>query len=289
MNNIIYIYGLLDPRNLECFYIGQTRIGLKERLAQHIRGKNENRYKDNKINKIISLGLKPMIVELERCNVDNYKERERYWIDLARNIINWNITNVSDGGDDVVVQKEMLIPIKQYTLDGQYIQTFDSCATAARSIMNENQEYIFTYRMINKCVNNKCKTAYNYQWCKVGNEDKIVNDINTIKYQQYKKPLKWFIKDIRKKILKVSKTVDKARLIVNTHTVTYLYDKKIEHNKKCCEYNKLNKDKVSEAKRLYYQTEVGKQKKREEKKRYYERLKQKQLQCNGNQVSRKGV
>jgi len=50
MNNTIYIYGLIDPRNLECFYIGQTRIGLKERLAQHIRGKNENRYKENKIN-----------------------------------------------------------------------------------------------------------------------------------------------------------------------------------------------------------------------------------------------
>lgn len=286
MINNVFIYGLIDPRNLECFYIGQTRIGLKERLAQHIRGKNENRYKDNKINKIISLGLKPMIVELERCTVENYKEREIYWINTARNIFDWNLTNVSKGGDDVVVQKEMLIPIKQYTLTGEYIQTFDSCATAARSIMNENQDYNIVYSVINNCVNNKQKTAYNYQWCKIGDEDKIVDNISRKDYEHtFQFSNKLFIKNIKKRLLKTNNSVSKARLIVNTHTVTYLYDKKIEHNKKCREYNKLNKDKVSEAKRLYYQTEVGKQKKREEKKRYYERLKQIRLQSINNQVS----
>ena len=275
----VYIYGLVRPDTLECFYIGQTRIGLKERLTQHIRGKNCNRHKTNIINKLQRLGLKPMIVELERCTVDNYKEREKYWIDLARNIINWNITNVSDGGDDVVIQTERLIPIKQYTLTGEYIQTFDSCATAARSIMNESQNYNYVYANLNDCVNNKIKTAYNYQWCKVGNEDKIVNEIPRKDYEHsFFMESKLFRKDINNRLLKISKTVDKARLIVNTHTVTYLYNKKIEQNKKCVEYNKLNRTKVNEAKRLYYQTDVGKQKKREEKKRYYERLKEKKLQ-----------
>lgn len=42
--------------------------------------------------------------------------------------------------------------------------------------------------------------------------------------------MKWifkdFHKDINKRLLKINRTVNKARLIVNTHTVTYLYDKK---------------------------------------------------------------
>jgi hypothetical protein len=54
--------------------------------------------------------------------------------------------------------KGSLKEVEQYSLDGEYIQTFNSCREAARSI---NAPY---HVGINSCCLGKQKTAYGYKW-----------------------------------------------------------------------------------------------------------------------------
>ena len=48
--------------------------------------------------------------------------------------------------------------VEQYSLDGEYIQTFSSCREAARSI---GAPY---HIGINSCCHGKQKTAYGFKW-----------------------------------------------------------------------------------------------------------------------------
>jgi hypothetical protein len=58
--SVVYIYGLIDPRNDTIFYVGFTEY-LNKRYNEHLNTKGKKRekntYKENVINKIIELGL----------------------------------------------------------------------------------------------------------------------------------------------------------------------------------------------------------------------------------------
>jgi hypothetical protein len=60
----VYIYTLINPINDEIFYVGYSE-NIKKRYIIHLRtnGKRreKNLYKDNIINKILKVGLKPEI------------------------------------------------------------------------------------------------------------------------------------------------------------------------------------------------------------------------------------
>ncbi len=91
----IKIYGLVDPRNNEIRYVGQTKRALQVRLSRHLLDKpKKNNYKYNWISSLKKEGLKPIIIELEICNETNWKEREAHWIQQFN-----NLTNLTSGGD----------------------------------------------------------------------------------------------------------------------------------------------------------------------------------------------
>lgn len=65
------IYGLLDPRNNELFYIGQTVMRTKYRLINHYASaKRHGTPVYKRINHILNSGSKPIIVTLKQ--VDSY-------------------------------------------------------------------------------------------------------------------------------------------------------------------------------------------------------------------------
>jgi hypothetical protein len=78
-NNIYYVYVYIDPRNNTPFYVGK---GCSNRYKRHLLETSEstdNRRKYNKIRKLISLDLQP-IIKFEMINVDEetaYNEEER--------------------------------------------------------------------------------------------------------------------------------------------------------------------------------------------------------------------
>ena len=89
---VVYIYGLVDPRNDEVFYVGYTN-NIKRRFRAHINvdgyRRKENLYKDNLIRKILECGLKPEISVLETCDKrfdseSNMYEHERIEIEYIK-------------------------------------------------------------------------------------------------------------------------------------------------------------------------------------------------------------
>jgi len=104
-----YIYELIDPRNSIPFYIGK---GSKKRAQSHFwpSSKGENPYKDNKINKLISLGYnrKDIIKYLFTSNDENkILKIEEYLIDINMK----DLTNMIRGGTQ---------PPKRYGKDNNF-------------------------------------------------------------------------------------------------------------------------------------------------------------------------
>lgn len=98
---LIYIYELVDPTTKQTRYIGKTNQQLKDRLRDHIKKTQKAKkptHKEAWIKGLLSKGLTPEIRLVEVCNVCNWAEREKYWIELGRNI-GLNLTNLSIGGD----------------------------------------------------------------------------------------------------------------------------------------------------------------------------------------------
>lgn len=98
---MICIYGLVDPRKGTVQYIGQTTIGAKNRLKQHVSsgGKRIRRKVCRWITVLSKNGLVPTIEILEA--VDDVKllnDAERFWIANFRSC-GAILLNMTDGGE----------------------------------------------------------------------------------------------------------------------------------------------------------------------------------------------
>lgn len=107
IENKFYVYALLDPRipgefnyddmffNYIPFYIGK---GCGKRAEQHVKlsYKNQNYHKDNKIRKILKLGLQPIIIKIRT----ELNEKDAYYLEktIIQKIGLDNLTNVTEGG-----------------------------------------------------------------------------------------------------------------------------------------------------------------------------------------------
>lgn len=74
------IYALVDPRNQEVRYVGQTKQP-KGRFQQHKRNMDENAAKYEWLSELGTLELKPLFVTLEdNVRWDDRFKREKHWI-----------------------------------------------------------------------------------------------------------------------------------------------------------------------------------------------------------------
>lgn len=95
-----FIYGLKDPRTGCVRYIGRTH-NLKARLYHHMRSKDQT-HRSNWIQLLLSLGLKPIIFEIEIVDICNYSIAEKKWIIHYRSQ-GASLVNCSDGGEGSVL------------------------------------------------------------------------------------------------------------------------------------------------------------------------------------------
>jgi len=95
-----FIYGLVDPRNNQIKYVGQTIQGI-ERFRQHYYNKaseGPRSKKHNWVNKLKKLGLVFQVVYLEYVDgVDSLNDREIYYIKKLRSE-GLELLNHDDGG-----------------------------------------------------------------------------------------------------------------------------------------------------------------------------------------------
>lgn len=102
-----FIYALVDPRNSNVRYIGQTRQRLKERLRAHIKDK-EVCHRTNWINSIIAIGAKPQIVLIEEVDENELLDlREIFWIEQYK-LSGSNLVNDTNGGTSGYVYTEQV-------------------------------------------------------------------------------------------------------------------------------------------------------------------------------------
>jgi len=99
MNNS-YVYMLVDPRNNQPFYVGK---GIERRCDYHLweakRRTHKNSHKLNKIRKLLSIGVTPLVVKVEQNISDTLaKDFEMLLISEIKDI-GIKLTNVTDGGD----------------------------------------------------------------------------------------------------------------------------------------------------------------------------------------------
>jgi hypothetical protein len=96
--NTTFIYALIDPRSLECRYVGKANNPY-ERYCQHLIDKYPC-HKTNWIKSLLNNGLNPILQILEQCDISIWEERERDWIAFEKKI-GCNLTNGTKGGEGV--------------------------------------------------------------------------------------------------------------------------------------------------------------------------------------------
>ena len=104
MNGFIYI--IRNTVNNKV-YIGQTRTGVNQRWAEHLR---HARYGDQVINRAMrKYGIDKFYIEtLEICEISMLDEREMYYIDLFDSTDKFKGYNVSIGGNTPKFKRPVL-------------------------------------------------------------------------------------------------------------------------------------------------------------------------------------
>ena len=101
-DRVVYIYGLIDPRNNELRYIGKT-VNLKDRLYKHLNAAKTlttDNHKNAWIRGLLNRDLKPIMKILAECTGDNWQDVERNWIAKYKKN-NAKLLNITTGGEGV--------------------------------------------------------------------------------------------------------------------------------------------------------------------------------------------
>lgn len=102
----VKIYVLKDPTTLEIRYVGSTTNTLRQRLSQHKYKKNtENTYKTHWLRLLYDNGLSPLIECIEECTIDNYQDRETFWINYYNKRVKLTNTRMSAAG--IVINRKL--------------------------------------------------------------------------------------------------------------------------------------------------------------------------------------
>lgn len=101
-NQSVIIYGLIDPINQQCMYVGKTKGSMSHRLRGHIN--DAKRYPQiprfRWINGLLKKGYTPEIAELEIVSVEEWQESEQFWISSLR-FMGCKLLNGTAGGDGI--------------------------------------------------------------------------------------------------------------------------------------------------------------------------------------------
>jgi len=159
---MIYIYGLIDPRNELTIenvrYIGKTnQKNPKRRLYKHIQdSKNGIAPKHKWIRKLKIDNVKPEMIILKECNENNWKFFEKKYIsDLRKSN---RLLNVTDGGEEVGNFKPPKKKVYCYDENGDFICKYESLTIASK--INK-----ISISKISSALNQKNnKTANNKYW-----------------------------------------------------------------------------------------------------------------------------
>lgn len=108
---MVSIYKLIDPITLKVRYIGKTEQTLEKRLYHHIARAKANETSShcaNWIRSLLAKNTRPIIELLEEVTLQNWKEKEIYWISYYKNIEK-DLTNFMAGGDGLTSETAKIL------------------------------------------------------------------------------------------------------------------------------------------------------------------------------------
>jgi len=157
---VVYIYGLVDPRNELTIenvrYVGKTKRTIEDRYKQHLR--DSNKYSTpicNWIRKLQIENVLPEVIKIDECDENNWRECEKKHITQYRQF--GRLLNVSDGGDGIEDESRWVV-VYQYDEFGKFINKHDSIASAGR-------EMNITPNSIHAAIDqNLSKSSCGYYW-----------------------------------------------------------------------------------------------------------------------------
>lgn len=133
-----FIYKVTNTVNGKV-YIGQTRNTISSRWTSHkCHAKCDNKLNSNLHRAIRKYGVDSFVVEeVEQCDNELLNEREIYWIQHYDSIKSGY--NIAKGGLGYIHDA---VPVAQFDMDGNYVQTFPSVNDIASS-MNVRPQAIY--------------------------------------------------------------------------------------------------------------------------------------------------
>lgn len=95
------IYVLIDPRNQEIRYVGQTSDPELRTKAHVVHSQTKKSHRAHWINKLRRLGYSPVFRVVQDLPVEHLTHAEVYWISYFRSL-GCDLTNQSDGGEGTI-------------------------------------------------------------------------------------------------------------------------------------------------------------------------------------------
>lgn len=150
-----HIYGIKKLDEDRIVYVGQTTRNYKIRWQQHKQQKDRPYALYRAFDKYGIENFAPIL--LEECDNIKLNEREIYWIQYYHTFIDDGGYNLTRGGDSNSNNQRK--PVYQYSLDGIFIQKFNSIQEAQDTMTPNSQG-----GSIFKAVHNVIHQAYGYRW-----------------------------------------------------------------------------------------------------------------------------
>lgn len=148
------IYGIKRKGINKIVYVGQTIRNYKIRWQQHKQQAKERHYAlYNALNKYGIDNFYPILIE--ECENEKLNEREQYWIKQCHTKIEEDGYNLTDGGD--TPSRYMCKPVYQYTLEGEYIQSFPS-------IIEVQYQLGISTGNISRALKSESKESHGFLW-----------------------------------------------------------------------------------------------------------------------------
>jgi len=158
---VVYIYGLIDPRNELTIenvrYVGKTKRLVWKRLCKHVQDSKIGIAPIHKwIRKLKLDNQRPVYIILEECNENTWKEAERKYITLLRK--SNRLLNVTDGGEAEGNHYHPSIELYCYNENGDFLKKYSSMTEASNDVQ-------VSMSKISLALNQKTnKSAANCYW-----------------------------------------------------------------------------------------------------------------------------
>ena len=151
------IYAIIRKDLNKICYIGQTIRTYKVRWQQHKQvAKNADSSRYALYAAIQKFGIDNFYpILIEQCENDLLNEREMYWIKYYQTKVEQGGLNLTDGGD--ANSERQRKRVYQYSLDGKFLNEFESIADAAWFLNTEDS-------LISKAAHGYINQSNGYRW-----------------------------------------------------------------------------------------------------------------------------